>query len=473
MPEPARIAIDLGAESCRVSLLRWTDGKPEIEVVHRIANGPVHRGSSLYWPLDSILAGLEEGLRKCAALAPEGIASIAVDGWSVDYVRLAPDGGAHHEPFCYRDERTVASKQDADALMAPVELYQRTGTLPHRINTLYQLLADPDSGVDANAPWVMFPEYVLYWLSGRRVAEYTNASHTGLVSLQTGDWDDELFRMLGLSVGAAPSIVPSGTVLGPLQGALAQIDAFRGTQIIAGATHDTAAAIAGIAGDLHSAAYISSGTWSLVGATTSVPLTTQAALDAGYTNIGAAAGGLLFHSLINSMWVLKKCMDAWTAAGRAWNIEDLVARAVACSSSGAFLDMDAETLMLDTGMPGRINAELRRLGFGPIPDVAGSEPVFARVIFESLALRYAAALANLEKMLGRKFERVHMIGGAARNKLLIELTEQRTGLRVEIGECESATIGNFAVQLAAGEAAGSPVTPASVRAWATRLYARN
>jgi rhamnulokinase len=469
MPEPARVAIDLGAESCRVSLLQWTGGEPKIEVIHRIPNGPVHRGDSLHWPLASILAGLEEGLRKCAALAPEGIASIAVDGWSVDYVRLAPDGSALREPFCYRDERTVAAKQAADALIPALDLYQRTGTLPLRINTVYQLFADSGSGIDAHAPWVMFPEYVLYWLSGRRVAEFTNASHTGLVSLKTGNWDGDVFRLLGLSLRGAPPIVPSGTVLGPMQGPLARLQAFRGTEIIAAATHDTAAAIAGISGDLRSAAYISSGTWSLVGATTTAPVTTHAALEAGYTNIGAAARGLLFHSLINSMWVLKKCMDAWAEEGRAWDIEDLVGKAAQTRSTGAFLDMDAETLMLDTEMPARINAELKRLGFDPVADSAGNEPVFARVIFESLALRYAAALANLENMLGRKFDRVCMIGGAARNRLLIELTEQRTGLRVEVGECESATIGSFAVQLAAGEASGNAVTPESIRTWAGRL----
>ncbi len=469
MPERARVAIDLGAESCRVALLRWPGGKPRIDVIHRIPNGPVHRGASLHWPLASILAGLEEGLRHCAALAPEGIASIAVDSWSVDYVRLAPDLSVLREPFCYRDERTVASKQAADTLISPLDLYQRTGTLPLRINTVYQLLADSAAGIDPRAPWAMFPEYVLCWLSGRRVAEYTNASHTGLVSLKTGNWDDHVFRLLGLSLEAAPPIVPSGTVLGPLKRALAQLEAFQETQVIAAATHDTAAAIAGISGDLSSGAYISSGTWSLVGATTAAPVTTQAALEAGYANIGAAGGGLLFHSLINSMWVLKKCMDAWAAEGRAWDIEDLVAKAAQSRSAGAILDMDAETLMLDTGMPARINAELVRLGFAPITDAPGNEPQFARVIFESLALRYAAALAHLENMLGRKFDCVHMIGGAARNKLLIELTERCTGLRVEIGECESATVGSFAVQLAASEAYGSRVTPDSIRTWARRL----
>ncbi len=481
MQEAARVAIDLGAESCRVSLLRWKGEEPGVEVIHRIPNGPVHRGDSLCWPLTEILAGLEHGLRKAAAAAPEGIASIGVDGWSVDYVRLGPDGTMLREPFCYRDERTVATKEAADKIISPFAMYQRTGAMPLRINSVYQLMADrvmadraagpegKNQRIDKSAPWVMFPEFVLYWLSGRRVAEYTNATHTGLVNLKTGDWDAELFGLLGLAVEAAPPIVPAGTILGPLRGPLAALDAFRATQIIAPATHDTASAIAGIPADLGSAAYISSGTWSLVGTITQVPVTTKHAFDAGYTNIGAACGGLLFHSLINSMWVLKQCIDAWAADGRGWKIEDLVQKAAACNSATGVLDMDAAALMLDTDMPQRINHELTRLGFDAIPDVAGNEPIFARTIFESLALRYASATANLEKMLGRKLERIHMIGGATRNKLLVGLTEQRTGLPVEIGETESSTIGNLAVQLAASEAKGERVTPAAVRRWAKRL----
>ena len=469
MQEPARVAIDLGAESCRVSLLRWVDGKPAVEVIHRIPNGPKHRGESLYWSLTEILAGLEEGLRMAAAAAPEGIASIGVDSWSVDYVRLAPDGSMLCEPFCYRDERTVKSKQAADAIIPPFDIYQRTGAFPIGLNSVYQLMADPAAGIDKRAPWVMFPEFVLYWLSGRRAGEYTNATHTGLVNLKTRTWDAELFEMLGLAVEAAPSLVPTGTVLGPIKGPLAALDAFRATQIIAPATHDTASAIAGIPTDLSSAAYISSGTWSLVGTITQTPVTTRHAFDAGYTNIGAAGGGLLFHSLINSMWVLKQCMDGWAAAGRPWKIEDIVQRAAACNAATGVLDMDAPTLMLDSGMPQRINSELARLGFDVIPDVAGNEPLFARTIFESLALRYASALANLEKMLDRKLDRIHMIGGATRNKLLIELTEKQTGLKVEIGETESSTVGSLAIQLAASEAAGERVTPVAIRKWAERL----
>jgi len=468
MPEPARIAIDLGAESCRVSLLRWIDGQPRIEVVHRIPNGPVHRGQQMQWPLETILAGLEEGLRKAAEIATEGVASIAVDSWSVDYVRLAPDGQPLYRPFCYRDERTESTKQAADKLIPPRELYARTGALPHRINTMYQLLADTAAGVDPRAQWVMLPEYVLYWLGGRRVAEHTNASHTGLVNLDTGDWDAELFHLLDLPLQAAPPIVRAGTVLGPLQGPLASLDAFRPTQLIAPACHDTASAIAGIPSSLESTLYICSGTWSLVGTVIGEPVTGNGAFDARYTNLGAAGGGLCFHSLVNGMWLLKQCMDAWSAEGRVWNIEDLIAQAAASSFPGV-IDVDAEPLLLDSDMPERINHQLWRRRWATIPDIAGNEPVFARVIFESLAERYASALTSLEKLLGRKLDRIHILGGASRNKLLTELTEKRTKRPVEIGHPESSTIGNFAVQLAASELNGEPASAETVRRWAAAL----
>ncbi len=465
MQEPARIAIDLGAESCRVSLLRWLDGRPAIEVDHRIPNGPVHHGRQMHWPLNAILAGLEEGLRKAAAIATEGVASIGVDSWSVDYVRLAQDGHPLLQPFCYRDPRTEAVKEATDKLIPPRELYARTGALPHRINTLYQLLADQAAGIDPHAPWVMLPEYVLHWLGGRRVAEHTNASHTGLVDLKTGDWDTELFRLLDLSFDAAPPIVRAGAVLGPLRGPLASLKAFRHTQLIAPACHDTASAIGGIPSSLESTLYICSGTWSLVGTLIAEPVTSAQAFEARYTNLGAAGGGLCFHSLVNGMWLVKQCMDAWAAEGRVWQIEDLVAQA-AHSSFPGLIDVDAEPLLLDTEMPERINHQLWRRRWATIPDVAGNEPVFARVIFESLADRYASALTSLEDLLGRRLDRVHILGGASRNKLLTELTGRRTHRPVEIGHPESSTLGNLAVQLAAGEANGGAVTAEGIRRWA-------
>ncbi len=464
----ARIAIDLGAESCRVSLLRWVGGKPEIELIHRFPNGPVHCGASLHWPLQTILNGLEEGLRKAAEVAPEGVASVAVDSWAVDYVRLGVDGKPLAEPFCYRDERTVASKNAADLLVDSETLFRRTGAQPLRLNTVYQLMADPASGIDPHAPWLCLPEYVLYWLGGRRVAEYTNATHTGLVDIETGDWARDLFELLRIPIDAAPPIVPAGTILGQIQGPLAKLATFRKTQLIAPACHDTASAIAGIPTSLQSTAYICSGTWSLVGTLVQTPITRPDALKARYTNQGAAGGGFCFHTNVNGMWTLKQCMDGWSAEGRSWEIEDLVQKAASCKPPGT-IDVDSEQLLLDGRMPERINEELQRCNIFPIADVAGNEPLFARLIFESLASRYAGALTYLELMLDRKLERIHILGGGSRNKLLTELTAARTGLPVESGQPESSTVGNLAVQLAASEADGKSITPEATRRWAERL----
>ena len=466
---PARVAIDLGAESCRVSLLRWRDGKPQIELIHRIPNGPVHAGDSLRWPFDKIMGGLKEGLRKAAEIVPEGIASIAVDGWAVDYVRLGADGMPLGNPFCYRDERTVPTKDAADVMAGPEWMFEHAGAQPLRINTIYQLLADRAVGIDAHAPWVNLPEYVLYRLGGKRVAEYTNATHTGLVSLETGDWSKELCRRLDIPEDALPPIVPAGTVIGKFRGALAELSAYRDTDLIVPACHDTASAIAGIATAMRGTAYICSGTWSLVGTLVAKPVTSQEAMTAGFTNQGSAGGEFCFHTNVNGMWILKQCLESWRKAGRTWELTELIRRAEECCGIPGVVHVDAPALLLDGDMPERLNAELRGCGCSEIEDREGNEPMFARLIFESLATRYASALKSLEHMLGSRIERVHILGGGSLNKLLTRLTAEKTGLPVETGNVESSTVGNFAVQLAAAEAGGARLTSEAIRKWAQRL----
>jgi rhamnulokinase len=472
----ALVAIDLGAESCRVSLLRWQGATPGIEMLHRITNGPVQIGEHLHWPLDRILAGIEEGLRKAAAAAPEGIRSIAVDGWAVDYVRVGPDGRPIHPPYCYRDERNIASKAAADALISPEEFFAQTGAQPMRINTVYQLLADTQDGIDPHIAWVSLPEYVLHWLGGRRVAEYTNATHTGLVDLVSRDWSRPIFERLGLAIEAAPPIVPPGSRVGKLGGDLAKLDAFRDTDLIAPACHDTASAIAAIPSDLDQTAYIVSGTWSLVGAVVQQPINIPEAERAGFTNQGAGAGGYCFHTNVNGMWMLKQCLDHWAEQGRDLDVATLVSQASEVTAIPGLIDVDAPPLLLAGEMPARINRELERLGFEPIADQAGNEPIFARVLFASLASRYATVLRNLESLTGRSFERITILGGGSRNSLLRRLTEESTGLPTFPGESEGSTVGNFAIQLAAGDAShqpGEPPSPKLVRAWAARLTSSN
>jgi len=468
----ALVAVDLGAESCRVSLLRWVGNKPKIELLHRVPNGPVECGDGLRWPLERILAGVDEGLRKAAAAAPEGIRSIAVDGWAVDYVRLDADGRALYAPFCYRDERTVAAKAVVDALISAEELFARTGAQPLRINTVYQLVADAQSGLDARTPWMLLPEYVLYWLGGRRVAEYTNATHTGLVDLETGAWSRPLFERLGLTIEAAPPIVVTGTCVGKVSGKLAALTAFADTALIAPACHDTASAIAAIAGEMAHTAYIVSGTWSLVGTVVEKPITSAEAMRAGFTNQGAAMGGYCFHANVNGMWLVKQCLDYWCSEGRTIELTALVAQAAEVASIPGIVDVDAPSLLPVGEMPARINEELRRTGCNAIADVPGNEPIFARVIFSSLARRYAVVLRNLETLTGHSFQRITILGGGSRNVLLRQLTEESTGLPVMLGEAEGSTLGNFAVQLAARDTAGrtdGASLSQSIRGWAAQL----
>ena len=236
-----------------------------------------------------------------------------------------------------------------------------------------------------DAHWVMMPEFVLTWLGARRVSEYTHATHTGLVDLKTGDWSREVFRELGLSIEAAPPIVRAGTVVGQTAGAAGGAGCVQEDATVVPACHDTASAIAGIPKDMSSTAYISSGTWSLVGALTTVPVTTQVAFDAGYTNLGAATGDLMFHNLVNSMWVLKQCMDGWAAQGRPWKIEDIVKAAGECSAPTGIAEYGCRGADARYG-----NAATHQQGIDAawattqIADVPGNEPMFARVIFESL-----------------------------------------------------------------------------------------
>jgi rhamnulokinase len=467
----ALVAIDLGAESCRVSLLRWEGDSPRIEMLHRIANGPVQTGQHLRWPLDRILSGIEEGLRKAAAQAPEGIRSIAVDGWAVDLVRLGEGGKPIHPPYCYRDERNLAAKAAADTIVSPEEFFKQSGAQPLSINTVYQLFADNQAGVNPATPWLLLPEYVLHWLGGRRVTEYTNATHTGLVDIETGDWSHSLFERLGLCIDAAPAIMHAGTVLGKLSGELAQLPAFADTALIAPACHDTASAIAAISYDLTETAYIVSGTWSLVGTVVNRPVYSDNARKAGFTNQGAAAGGYCFHSNVNGMWLLKQCLDHWNGQGRWIDLTVLISRAAEVVEIPGLINVDAPPLLLAGEMPARINHELELLGLNPIPDLPGNEPVFARVIFASLASRYATVLRNLEALTGRKFRRITTLGGGSRNALLNQLTEESTNLPVFPGEVEGSTLGNFAVQLASQSRleSGKPLSAPEIHAWAALL----
>ncbi len=406
----------------------------------------------------AIWAGVEEGLRRCAAIAVEGIASIGVDGWATDYVRLNENGRALSDPFCYRDPRNIAAEHAVHERIGVRRLYELTGLQRLRFNTLYQLYADQMAGIPASVPWINLPEYLLSLLGGRRVAEYTNATHTGLVSVETRAWCPEVFEAVGLDPAAAPELVAPGTEVGVLQGPLAELPALRGTRLIAPACHDTASAIAGIPGAAEDSAYISSGTWSLVGALLDRPCNTEQAFAKDFTNQGAVAGQVSFHKNVNGMWLLRQCIERWNGA---WTVPELIAQAEGLAPPDQVFDVDEEDLMLPGDVPGRINEQRRQAGLDPITEA----PALTSLILHSLAVRYAEVLRDVVEVTGKPLRRIYIVGGGSRNALLNRLTQQATGLEVHCGYVESATVGNFAIQLA------QPASKAEIGNWATTLGA--
>ena len=470
----ALIAVDLGAESCRVSLLRWVAGKPAIALVHRFANAPREVNGALRWDLAMIVAGLDEALRKCAAIAAEGVRSIAVDGWAVDYVRIGADGKVLGDPFCYRDERTIKAERSLHRKISPDRMRELTGIQLMRLNTLYQLYADALEGLPEGRQWLNLPEYVLSRWGGAPVAEQTNATHTQMVELYNRQWSREIFQGAQLDLACAPKLVPPGTEIGRLRGPLAELPVFRDTVLIAPACHDTASAIAGIPATGNDWAYISSGTWSLVGTLLEQPRNGAAAAEENFTNLGAVGGGTCFHKNVNGMWLVRQCMDKWTADGKEWTVPELVAAAEKVAKPHGLLDVDDSDLLLAGRMPERINAQRARKGLEPLDESPANAPAFASLIFHSLAARYAKVLDRVAFHSGKKLKRLFVVGGASQNDFLNRLTVEATGLELFRGSSESSTVGNFAVQMAALEGSRDPVTGVyaeQVSRWAGQFVA--
>jgi rhamnulokinase len=464
---PNMVAIDLGAESCRVSLLEWHDQAPRIELIHRFANAPILQDQGLHWNLDRILSELESGFLRIAERVSTPIASIGVDGWAVDCVRLTEHGLPLAQPFSYRDTRTEAVQAELNRRYSAEQMFALTGVQPLRINSIYQLMADQKAGIPADTRWVNLPEYVLARFGGRFVAEFTNATHTGLVDITTRDWSPAAFELSGLSVAAAPELVPSGTDLGNVEGPLQQLQAFSETRLVAPACHDTASAIAGVPLDGDDWAYISSGTWSLVGTLLDAPIKTAAACAAGFTNFGAAGDRVCFHKNVNGMWLLKQTLTHLCGQENVWPMEELVAAAEQATVPEGLLEVDDPALWRQGEMASRINLQRQHRGLEPIEEHPSEMPAFASLIFHSLAQHYAQVLGNVTELTGKSLRRVAIVGGGSLNRFLNRLTAEATGLEVCRGLAESSTVGNFAIQLATLE--GAPNSRSRISHWAQML----
>jgi rhamnulokinase len=440
------LAVDLGASSGRVVLGTLEGDVMHLEELHRFVTPLVEEGGHLYWDIermwDEIRLGVARGLMHGRA-----IRSISVDSWAVDYVPLDTAGEPLRRPYSYRDPRTTGRMERAIELMGGRgALYERTGIQFLSLNTLPQVLADIEDEPELArraATRLLIAEYFLYRLSGEQVAEVTNASTTQVMDVRTRAWSREVIRSIVDDAWRWPSIVPPGTILGPMLPTLVPEGTVNAPLVVASCAHDTAAAVAAVpASGEHTWAFISSGTWSLVGMELSAPVLHEGAREAGFTNEAGIDGTIRFLKNRAGMWVLEECRREWEEQGTRYSHAEIFRAAAEAPSSDATIDLNAPEFAGRGDMARKLAAACAARGFAA-PTTHGG---IARLVLESLATSHAEALDALEAVTGTRVEDVHIVGGGARNALLNQLTADRSGRRVLAGPEEATVLGNLLVQ---------------------------
>ncbi|MBL8763542.1 MAG: rhamnulokinase [Phycisphaerae bacterium] len=441
------LAFDLGASGGRAILGRFDGARLRTEAVHRFANEPLRLPSGIHWNTPGLFEEVKRGMTACRAMGvePEGL---GLDTWGVDYGLIGTGGELLGLPHHYRDTRTIGKMDEAWVKVGKERLYLRTGIQYMSLNTIYQLMADRDAsdGRLAHARTLLFtPDLLAYWLTGEARTELSIASTSQLLDPGTGTWATDVASSLGLPTEILPRIEPCGTAVGALRREVAEETGLSGVTVVAPASHDTASAVAATPGEGDAWAYISCGTWSLVGTEVGAPVRTREAMRAGFTNEGGlleGRGRLRFHHNVAGLWLLQECQRTWRARGGAWSHEDTVRAASGSEPLGALIDPDDASFGGFGDMPTRVDAFVRRTGQPVIPD----EAAMARAIIESLALAYAATIEQAEALTGRELRVVHMVGGGIRNALLCQCTADATGREVVAGPAEATAAGNILTQ---------------------------
>ena len=440
----AYLAVDLGAESGRVMLGTLDAGRVTLEETHRFPNRSLTENGHFHWDLPHLQGEIFTGIEKAAALGVP-IAGISTDSWGVDYVLLDAKGNVLGKPYCYRNAWTHAATERLHKKMPFAEIYAETGIQFMTINTIYhfeaQQHADPSAFANADH-FLNIADYFNAQFGGEPAVEQSLASTTQLYNPRTQAWSDKIAATLGVKKSLFPRIVPSGTVLGPVTGRLAKLPAFVQAQVIATCSHDTGDAVAAVPATSDNWAYLSSGTWSLLGAELPAPIVTDAARTAGFTNEVGLGGAIRFLKNIAGLWVLQECRRAWEAAGQKFSYEELTQLAADNGPAAAHLNLNDPRFVSLGEMPEKIAAFCRETA-QPVPAKPGE---FARTILESLALTYAQTLRELENVTDRKFEKLHIVGGGSRSALLNQLSADATGLPVITGPVEATAIGNILIQ---------------------------
>jgi rhamnulokinase len=438
------LAIDLGAESGRGILGLFDGERVRLETVHRFPNGPVALLDQLVWDAPGLYRETLTALHKAGA-GFGGIDSVGVDTWGVDFALLGRGGTLLGLPRHYRDPHTETAMDLAFAKVPRPEFYRRTGVQFLRFNSVFQLLAlqrDRSPLLDAAENLLFMPDLFHYWLTGIKANEFTDASTSQLIDARTRSWDYELAGQLGLPTKLLGSLVQPGTVLGPLRKAVAGETGVAPVPVVAPATHDTASAVAAVPASAGSWAYLSSGTWSLLGAELPEPVVTDASLAANFTNEGGLGGTVRLLKNIMGLWLVQECRRSFERAGHDYSYEELSQLAEAAPRVASLIDPDHPSFLLPPDMPTAIAGYCRKTGQA-VPETPGA---FVRCCLESLALKYRQVLESLESLTGKRFEVLHVVGGGSQNALLNQFTADATNRPVLAGPAEATAVGNVLVQ---------------------------
>jgi rhamnulokinase len=433
-------AVDLGATSGRVMLGHVDAHEVRLEPVSRFPNGPVEIAGGLHWNVTGLYESVLAGLTEAATRAPD-LQSIGIDSWAVDYGLLS-GGRLLGEPFHYRDSRTERGVRSVHSVVPFEDLYAENGLQFLAFNSLYQLAADGAALAGADSA-LLIPDLLAFWLTGVRVAESTNASTTGLLTVD-GRWNEAMMSRLGLPRELFAPLVQPGARIGTL---LPQIAGLTGLSasvpVTAVGSHDTASAVVGVPMAASDAAYISCGTWGLVGLELETPVLTEASRDANFTNEGGVDGRVRFLHNVMGLWLLSESVRTWEGeTGTPIDLPVLLGQAAAVSGRIPVFDANDARLLAPGDMPSRI-AELLREAGRPVPQ---SRAEFTRSILESLADAFANAVQTASSLAGRNVSVIHIVGGGSLNALLCQLTADRAGLPVLAGPVEATAIGNVLVQ---------------------------
>ena len=449
------IAVDLGAESGRVMLGSISAGKLVLEQVHRFSNGPVEEKGTLRWDFNRLLGEVKAGMKK----ANGQIAGVGVDSWGVDFGLLDADGKLIENPYHYRDSRTNGMMEKAFELLSKREIYESTGVQFMQLNSIYQLLAmrlGNSAALAKTKSLIFMADMVSYYLCDKMFGEYSLASTSQLMDMRTGRWAKKVFEKLSLPIDIMPKVVPPGTVVGRLSDKVKKELGCGEIPVIATGSHDTACAVAAVPAGEGNWAYLSSGTWSLMGVEVPQAIINDKTFEYEFTNEGGVESTIRLLKNIMGLWLMQECKRQWQREDADLSYAELTDLAEKAKPFAAYINPDYSGFLAPGDMPKRINMYLRDTG----QETTDDKGQMIRIILESLALKYRFVMEAIEDITGKTIEVLHIVGGGGQNELLCRFTANALGKKVITGPIEATASGNILMQ---AKAAGQIKTLAKAR----------